>query len=230
MNRSMDKLHDDLRWKLLPKLVVTLRHWTLVDEYLPPDQPLVVLERTPLEAARQLVPELPRLHAEVRKRRQEVALAQAEARIRKRVLHDDVRWFNQWVRGYFPHTILPRVLVLLPGIGEGFDSWFDAAVRTLRNWQWLAAAPPPGPGWPMDRGDGFSQAQFEQEIKDWFAAHDAIREARLEVRLADGALAVAMAEAEAILKAYGHAARSRLRENSALRALIPRLWPKRTNA
>ena len=118
----------------------------------------------------------------------------------------------------------------VPGRGQSYQHWRDAATRALGLWKKLVAATPepkPEPNsWPNQMSGGRTMKQFEDLVKAFEAAWWAIIPPEVDLQMARGALEVAQAEATDLLMAYGHGVRARLGQRGELVKMIPQLWPK----
>ncbi len=157
-------------------------------------------------------------------------LARAAYERHKRQVHRWVRDFNVWMRGNYRGTQWFAAVRRVPGRGQSYQHWWDAAMNALQLWQKVVREPlPPLPGpwrWPVKLGDGRTVEQFEELVKAFEASWWAMISAEVELKVARGALALAQAEATGLLMAYGHGVRARLGQKGALVRAIPQLWPK----
>ena len=206
------------------------KHWVAVDQELPPDYPLVLLSGVAGGGFDELAGRLPELGEAVRAAELDLKLARAGYERRKRAVHQWVRDINGWMRAYYRGTPWFALVRRVPGLGQSYQHWWEAAQEALGMWRRIVADPPaplPGPWvWPLTCGDGRTVEQFEEVVKAFAAAWWALSAPAVELKLARGGLWRAQGEAAALLMAYGHGVRARLGQRGALVRSIPRLWPK----
>ncbi len=223
----MKMSQPELLVELDEKLSRVLAHWAAVDAVLPGARPLVLLEDMDRAASEALAEQLPGLRNAVRAQEQAVVLAQAGYEERKAVVHEWVRAIFHWVRKLMKGLAWASLAGRVPGRGQGFEHWWNAAFDALSLWRKLEQDPPNLPGcWPMDLGRGRTVEQFEPVVHEFKAAYRELNAEELDLKLARGALRRAQRRATALLMAYGHGVRARLGQKGALVQAIPRLWPR----
>lgn len=116
----------------------------------------------------------------------------------------------------------------VPGRGQSFEHWWQAAEGALLLWKRIEADPPPpppgyDPGTPLCR----TLAEFEADVRAFHDAWWALCAAEVALKIARASLRRAQDRATALLMAYGHGVRGRLENGSALLRAVPRLWPER---
>jgi len=216
---------------LYRKMERVYRHWGIVDEELPAQYPLVLLQGVGRTEFYGLTERLPGLRTDVRTRKLELKLAWATYRRRRAVVHDWVQSMNVWMRAYFQGTDWMALVRRVPGRLESYGRWWSVAMGALSLWKAMEKEPPMGnPGWPMDLGCDRTVEQFAAVIREFERAREAIRPAVMEWKLARAALRRAQREAAALLMAYGHGVRARLGNKGLLVRTIPKVWPGRKRA
>ena len=212
------------------KLKRIARHWVVVDQALPPAHPLVLLSDVGCGRLDELMDRLRERGQVVRAAEQKLKLARAWYEERKWALHPWLRDINILMRGKHRRTPWFALVKRVPGRGQSYQHWWDAATCALNLWMDLAAATPapaPGPNpWPRQMCGGRAVEQFEAAVKAFEAARWAINPLEVDLKMARGALEAAQVEATDLLMAYGHGVRARLGQRGALVKKIPQLWPK----
>ena len=134
------------------------KHWVAVDQELPPDYPLVLLSGVAGGGFDELAGRLPGLGEAVRAAELDLKLARAGYERRKRAVHQWVRDINGWMRAYYRGTPWFALVRRVPGLGQSYQHWWEAAQEALGMWRRIVADPPaplPGPWvWPLTCGDG----------------------------------------------------------------------------
>lgn len=212
------------------KLKRAQRHWVVVDQALPPAHPLLLLSCVGCGGLHELMDRLRERGQEVQAAEQKLKLARAWYEERKWALHPWLRDINILMRGKHRWTPWFALVRRVPGRGQSYQHWWDAATRALNLWKDLAAATPetePGPNpWPRQMSGGRTVEQFEAAVKAFEAARWAINPLEVDLKMARGALEAAQAEATDLLMAYGHGVRARLGQAGELVKKIPQFWPR----
>ena len=202
-------------------------HWAAVNQVLSPFFPLVLLAGVEREGFDELAGRLEELRKGMRKAKLDLKLARAEYEGRKRELHEWLRRINLWMRAYVQWTSWWALRRRVPGCGQSYAIWHNAAMDALTLWQGMVQNPPDiRIGWPMNLGHGETVQGFEELVRAFEQARESVKEAEMELKLARGSLSMAQQEATALLMAYGHGVRARLGDKAALVKSIPQLWAK----
>jgi len=231
ISQGMKMSQPQLLVGLDSKMARVGKHWAAVNQELPPNYPLVLLSGFERGGFDELAGRLPGLRDAVRVAELDLKLARAEYERCKREVHQWVRDINMWMRAYYRGTPWFVLVRRVPGLGQSYQHWWDAAHDALGMWRMIVKDPPaplPGPWeWPLTLGKGKTVEKFEEAVKAFESAWWALLDPEGELKLARGALWQAQGEAAALLMAYGHGVRARLGQKGALVRAIPRLWPKR---
>lgn len=208
------------------KLARVARHWAVVNEALPLEFPLVLQHGVVEAGFVGLSGRLPGFRDGVDAAELNVKLARAAYERRKGDVHEWVRAIHVWMRANYRGTDCFALMRRMPGRGRCCQYWREAARGALGMWVLVVTNPPPGPGgWPKTLWDGRTMEEFAVVVKSFEEAHVAIIAAEVDLKIARGILQRAQAEATALLMAYGHGVRARLRDHGALVDSIPQLWP-----
>ena len=222
----------DVDYRLIAELPekadIILKHWGLMDYFLPADLPLIVLERYDRAAFQEKFRGLDalkdKLSAHVLTHKTAVAaFAEAKKGLYKRMKH--FRWI---MAGYWRGSHYFSGVPLLPGLGVGDDLFFDPAVRMRITWRKIAAVDPLPPGAVVAMDDGYGAEDFARDLQALRDLREDEALAALDVRIVRSELAFLYAELVGVVMAYGHSARGRLPADAPLIALIPRTWKQRT--
>jgi hypothetical protein len=212
------------------KLARVSKHWLAVDQVLPPDFPLLLLLGVGRAGLDELAERLPGLRRAVRDAELGEKLVWADYERWKRELHQWLLWINAWMRADYRGTNWFWLVQRVPGRGQSYEHWWDAAQGALSMWKMIVEDPPKpfpcGSERSLTMGGGETVEQFEQVVKAFKAAWAAIRPVAGKVKLARGALEMAQNEAASLLMAYGHGVQARLGQEGELVRSIPQLWPK----
>jgi hypothetical protein len=209
------------------KLSRVAGHWAAVNQVLPPNFPLVLLAGVERGGLDELEGRLSALRNGVREAELNLKLARAEYERRKRELHGWLRRINIWMRAYVQGTSWWALRRRVPGRGQSYAIWHDAATDALTMWQGMVQNPPDiCIGWPMNLGHGETLEKFEALVRSFERANGAVAEAEMDLKIARGGLSRAQEEATALLMAYGHGVRARLGDHATMVDTIPQLWPR----
>lgn len=222
-----DAMHGELLQDLFRLFDRVKQHWAEVDAQLAADRPLVLLAGTERERFSELEGELSAAEDALRAAILDRGLAEAALREQKEALHPRLLWWRQELHAFAPGTKWVAALPKLPGRAAAVARYREPLLTMRWLWTQLAALEPPLPLLALTAPDGFTLGDFTVAWTELWVADDAAGEAALEVKLARAELRLLEAEAAALLKAYGHAVRSRLREDDPLRRSLPPLWPSR---
>jgi hypothetical protein len=196
----------------------------------PAAHPLVLLESMTREASQKLAAGLPALREVVEEREMDLTVARGNYEVLKADVHRVLRLFNSWMRGCFQGTSWFPLVLRVPGRGQSYAHWSDAATNALSIWQRIVKAPPDPEvdprARPLTLGDGTTVKQFAALVRAFDAAHETIGDAEVDLKIARGNLRLAQAEATALLMAYGHGLRARFGDKGELIQSMPELWPK----
>jgi hypothetical protein len=200
------------------------RHWVRVNQELPPDYPLVLLLGVQHGAFQELAERLPGLRQALRAPELKRNLARAEYERCKRAVHGWLKRINVWMRARVRGTPWILLMQRVPGLGQSYGHWSDAALGARATWGLMEKNPPDiCIGWPMNLGEGRTLEQFASVVQ---AFDGAVRVAERDLKLARASLWLAQKEAARLLMAYGHGVRARLGEDGTLVRSMPELWPK----
>ena len=225
----MKKAQAELVVGLDRKLTRVFTHWEAVDRKLPAAHPLVLLEDLTRAAAQSLVADLPGLRAVVQEQETVFAIARGNYKVLKKQVHEALRLFNCFMRGY-RWTVWFGMVQRVPGRGQSYGRWSRAASRSQTLWEEMVKAgvqaDPQAP--LLTLGDDSTVEQFAELVRRFDAAYWAIVAAEVGLRLARGNLRLAQIKATTMLMAYGHGLRARFGDKGELIKSMPELWPKST--
>ena len=221
MKPSQPELLVDLQGKL--RRVVM--HWALVDEALPPAFPLLLLEDVNRAAAEQLAKDLPVQEEKVQAAECPVTLAWTRYHRSKSVVHQWVLSINRWLRAEYRGTAWIESLQPVPTSAQAFEHWQTAARNTLVLWQDIVETPPAERGdRPTTLDDGRTVEDFSKVLDDFIAANENIINAEFHLRRAQTVMRLKQDKVAAVLMAYGHGVRARLKRGDELLSSIPGVW------
>lgn len=225
---------DTVSRELLQRLFELFRrvrqHWAAVNSQLPPDRPLTLLAGTERERFAELEEALAAAEDALDGAILDRELAADALRQQKDALHPRILWWRQNLTASLPRS--PWLAGLPPLPQRGASAWSYRTPLAIMSFVWarLAALTPPPPGLMLKAPDGFTREDFEAASTALEAATDAHVDAGVEEALARAERALLREEAAELLKAYGHAVRSRLPASAPLRRALPPLWPRRVKA
>jgi hypothetical protein len=153
-------------------------------------------------------------------------VARSAYELHKRELHGCLKLINSWMRGNYRGTSCFALVRRVPGLGQSYQHWWDAALTALVMWDLIVKERPGPPECPITLGNGWTVEQFEEFVLAFEAVYWAITSVEVKLEIERSVLRMAQAEATALLMAYGHGVRARLGQKAALVRTMPRLWPK----
>jgi hypothetical protein len=208
------------------KLTRVLAHWAAVNEALPAEYPLVLLHGWTREVFAELAGNLAGLRDAVVAREVDAGIARGNYKVLKRQVHRALRLFNSWMRGSFKWESWFGLVKRVPGRGQSWGHWSDAAANALTLWRLIVDAPPDPLGRRRTLGDGMTVEQFAELVEAFDETNWEIIGTEVDWGIARGRLLLAQREATALLMAYGHGVRARFGPRSEVVRSIPVLWPK----
>lgn len=221
-------------YRLIKKLdalaLKTVTHWRMVDGVLPVPFPLVVLADVDLAAYLSLWDSRGGLLRVLDAQKLSQKLAVGALRLAKAALYKRMKGFRGMMLAYWQGTKWMAALPLLPHAAAGAEEFLAPMEYASLLWSRLAPLPPPVPSVPPVLADGYDAADFARDFAELQRLWRVVDVARLEVRIAHGALWVYYEKMVSALMAYPHAARSRLALGTPLAETIPRTWPRRKPA
>ena len=225
MKKAQAELVVGLDWKLTR----VFTHWEAVDRQLPVAHPLVLLEDLTREIAQSMMADLPGLRAVVQEQETVFALARGNYKVLKKQVHEALRLFNCFMRGY-RWTVWFGMAQRVPGRGQSYGRWSRAASRSQTLWEEMvkAGVQADAQAPPLTLGDDTTVEQFAELVRRFDAAYWAIVAAEVGLKLARGNLRLAQIKATTMLMAYGHGLRARFGDKGELIKSMPELWPKST--
>jgi len=231
---GMKKTSQQLLVGTQEKLARVARHWVAVNSVLPAECPLLLLRGVTLEEVNGLVNGFPALRQQVAAAEAGLKLGRGHYEQRKAVLHRWLRDINIWMRGTYHYTPFFAMVHRVPGRGQGYQHWWNAAIDARAMWRLIVAGAPVllADGTPrrVQFSDGRTLEQFEEVVEEFEAAWRALYGPKIDLKLARGAVALAHEKGAALLMAYGHGVRARLGNKGRLVRTIPKVWPGRKGA
>lgn len=216
--------------ELSDKVDKVTKHWLLMNYFLPPEFPLIVLERYDCASFSAKVKALEPLRDRLSQRVQALTTAKSAFVSAKKALYQRMKQFRQIVVGCWRETIYFQIAPLLPGYGVGWELFVGTAVTIRIQWQRIAAVSPLPIGAVVCMADGYLAADFARDLVALRELDDAVALAAMELRIVQREQEIEHEELVAGVMAYGHSARGRLQVDAPLFALIPRTWPPRLKA
>lgn len=226
----MKKSKPELLVNLDDKLERVAAHWTAVDDALGPEYPLMLLSGVRREAFDGLAERLPGLRNAVGAAELKAKRARSAYEKRKKDLHGWLREINRWLRASYRGTEFFALVQRVPGRGQSYQHWWEAAVNAQSLWEGIVQEPPESISdaweWPTELSGGRTVEQFVVMEQIFEAAFWALARVESKLKLAQAALRRAQREATDLLMAYGHGVQARLGQEGELVRSIPQLWPK----
>jgi hypothetical protein len=208
------------------KMKEVASHWAAVDAALSAEHPLVLLSGVNREGFKALRQGLSPLRGAVVDAEVRLKVSRSAYELHKRELHRLLILINSWMRGNYRWTSCFALVRRVPGLGQSYQHWWDAALTALVMWDIIVKERPGPPECPITLGNGWTVDQFEEFVMAFEVVYWAITPAEVKLEIERSALRMAQAEATALLMAYGHGVRARLGQKAALVRSMPQLWPK----